>query len=100
MVVFCARASNEVGAVCLQGDAKGEVLREESLVLEGLSAAAAAVFRQRTRPPVVEVGSGPLELAWQEKIHQQGSLPSLESPGLTLQALGPKQGHRLALCWL
>ena len=67
-VVACAQASNEVGAVCLQGDAKGEVLLEESLVLGGLSAE--VVFHQRTRPLEVELDNDPLALASKGK-HQQ-----------------------------
>ena len=67
-VVACAQASNEVGAVCLQGDAKGEVLLEESLVLEGLSVE--VVFRHRTHPLGVELDNDPLALASKGK-HQQ-----------------------------
>lgn len=65
VVAACVQASNEVGAVCLQGDAEEEVLLEESLVLEGLSAEVA--FHQKTHP---QLGNDPLALASKEK-HQQ-----------------------------
>ena len=49
VAVSCALVSSEVGVVCLQGDAKGAGLPEESLAQEGLSGE--EVFHQRTRLP-------------------------------------------------
>lgn len=67
MEVSCAPASNEEGAVCLQGGVKGEGLPEEILAQVALSGA--AVFHHRTHHPVA-VGTGLWVQAWLGKNHR------------------------------